>query len=194
MLVSWFVRKLLRSRRDSMLHDFHRVLPANELLGDRWEKARYLNFGDGSSIYDSSLVFGEVKVGRNTWIGPFTILDGTGSLTIGSHCSISAGVHIYTHNTVRWALSGGKDPYEYKGVTIGDSCFIGPHSTIQNGVTIGKHCAVSANSFVNQDVPDFTIVGGNPAQRLGRVKINKHGAASLAFSDTRSRKTHGSAR
>ena len=69
-----------------------RTLPFCEEVFDRWEKARYLGFGEGTSIYDSSHVFGDVTVGDNTWIGPFTILDGTGGLKIGSFCSISSGV------------------------------------------------------------------------------------------------------
>ena len=48
-----------------------------------------------------------VTVGAGTWIGPNTLLDGTGGLSIGASCSISAGVQIYTHDSVMWALSGG---------------------------------------------------------------------------------------
>jgi acetyltransferase-like isoleucine patch superfamily enzyme len=121
---------------------------------------------------------GNVQVGENTWIGPFTILDGSGGLTIGSNCSISAGVHIYSHNTVKWALSGGKCPYEYAPVTIGDNSFIGPQAIIQNGITLGAHVVVAANSFVNASFPAGSIVGGNPARMLGRV-IHKNGIPEL---------------
>ena len=112
-------------------------------------------------------MFGDVKVGSNTWIGPFTILDGSGGgLTIGNNCSISAGVHIYTHDTVNWAISGGKAPYEYESVKIGDDCYIGPHAVIIKGVTIGNRCIVGANSFVNKSISDNTKVAGNPARPL----------------------------
>src|SRR3982750_1585315 len=90
----------------------HRSLPLGDLVADRWARARALGFGEGTSVYDSALVLGDVRVGERTWIGPQTVLDGSGGLTIGSTCSISAGVHIYTHDTVRWALSGGVAPYE----------------------------------------------------------------------------------
>ena len=56
-------------------HD-NRVLPIGDYISDRWEKAKYLGFGENSSIYDSSLVLGTVQVGKDCWIGPFTILDG----------------------------------------------------------------------------------------------------------------------
>src|SRR4051812_668612 len=84
-------------KRNKLRKKYDRVLPANELFTDRWEKARYLGFGEGSSIYDSSYVFGDVKVGNNTWIGPNSVLDGTGGITIGSYCSFGACSQIYTH-------------------------------------------------------------------------------------------------
>lgn len=179
--INTILKRLFAVKRNSMKKQYNRVLPINELFTDRWEKAKYLGFGDGTSVYDSCTVFGDVRVGNNTWIGPYTILDGTGILSIGSNCSISAGVHIYTHNTVRWAVSGGKEPYEYAPVSIGDNCFIGPQSMIQNGVTIGKHCIVAANSFVNQPVSDYAIVAGNPAQQIGDVLIGENGKPELKY-------------
>ena len=71
-----------------------RTLPFGDYFVDRWEKANELGFGKGTSIYDSAIVIGDVKVGENTWIGPNVILDGSGGLQIGSWCSISAGVQI----------------------------------------------------------------------------------------------------
>ena len=45
-------------------------LPLADYFVDRWDKARLLGFGEGSSIYDSSLVIGDVKIGKNAWVGP----------------------------------------------------------------------------------------------------------------------------
>ena len=105
----------LRAAYDRLRADIRarlkRDLLLEELLFDRWERARALGFGEGTSIYHNSYVYGDVRLGKYTWIGPFTILDGTGGgLTIGDHCSISAGVQIYTHDSVAWAVSGGKNP------------------------------------------------------------------------------------
>lgn len=145
---------------------FNRVLPANEYLSDRWEKASFLGFGKGTSIYDSSCVLGDVKVGERTWIGPFTVLDGSGGLTIGSNCSISAGVQVYSHDTVQWAISGGESPYEYAQTIIEDNCYIGPNVIITRGVTIGKGSVVGANSFVNKSCAPGSKIAGNPAKMI----------------------------
>jgi acetyltransferase-like isoleucine patch superfamily enzyme len=159
----FFLRKEMQVR-------WNRTLPFCEEVFDRWEKARYLGFGEGTSIYDSSHVFGEVKVGENTWIGPFTVLDGTGGLEIGSFCSISTGVQIYTHDSVQWAVSGGKTPYDYAPVTIGNRCYIGPNTVISKGVKIGDGSVIGANSLVLADIPPGTKAGGCPAKIMASVE------------------------
>jgi len=158
------LKKLYRVLRADMQKKFQRDLPLAELLFDRWERAGTLGFGQGTSIYHSSYVYGDVSVGENTWIGPFTILDGTGCLKIGSYCSISAGVQIYTHDSVKWANTGGKAPYEHGPVRIGDRCYIGPNSVIAKGVTIGNESIIGAGSLVLTDIPPKSKAWGCPAK------------------------------
>lgn len=164
--------------RAEMRARFDRDLPLEELLGDRWERARSLGFGDGTSIYQNSYVYGDVKVGANSWIGPFTLLDGTGGLTIGSFCSISSGVQIYTHDSVRWAVSLGNAGTERAPVTIGDGCYIGSQSVIAKGVTIGERSIIGACSFVDRDIPPYSIALGAPCRRRGSVVVDGDGNVS----------------
>lgn len=164
-----FYEMLMRIRElldDRFLDVYQRSLPLGELLVDRWERAKKLGFGEGSSIYDSALVFGDVRVGKNTWIGPYVILDGSGGLSIGDYCSISAGVQIYSHDSVKWAISGGKEKYEYQATIIGNNCYIGPNTIIAKGVNLGDACIVGANSFVNHSYPAGSKIAGNPAKPI----------------------------
>lgn len=149
-----------------MTDQYKRSLPFNELLFDRWERAKLLGFGEGSSVYDSCCIFGSIKVGKNTWVGPYTVLDGSGGLEIGSNCSISSGVQIYSHDSVEWATSGGNKPYVYATSKIGDNCYIGPNTIVAKGVEIGSGSIVGANSFVNKSFPANSKVGGSPAKIL----------------------------
>lgn len=159
-----YLKKVFLYKRHETKNKYNRVLPLGDYISDRWEKAKFLGFGQGSSIYDNVIVFGPVCVGENTWIGANVILDGSGGLTIGSYCSISAGVQIYSHDSVQWAISGGQKEYEYAKTVIGDHCYIGPNVVIQKGVTIGEGSIIGANSFVNKDIPPYSKAYGIPAK------------------------------
>jgi acetyltransferase-like isoleucine patch superfamily enzyme len=55
-----------------------------------------------------------------------------------------------------------------RGVTIGAGSWLCQNSVILPGVTIGKNCVIGANSVVNADVPDYTVVAGAPAKIVKR--------------------------
>ncbi|MFX0196182.1 MAG: acyltransferase [Candidatus Hodarchaeota archaeon] len=176
--------ELYDNRADFFLKKWQRLLPLDEMIIDRWEKAKKLGFGEGTSVYDSALIFGDVKVGRHTWIGPFTILDGSGGgLTIGDHCSISAGVQIYTHDSVKWAISGGKAGYEKSPTCIGSCVYVGPLSIITKGVKVGDYCVISAFSYVDTEIPDYSIARGQVAKVVGRVNLKEDGEVDYEYLD-----------
>lgn len=167
------LKSLWLQRRREVVTSFKRTLPFGDYIVDRWEKAKELGFGKGASIYDSALVFGDVKVGDKTWIGPSVVLDGSGGLEIGSHCSISAGAQIYSHDSVKWAISAGASEYEYAKTVIGDNCFIGPNTIIAKGVTIGNGCIIGANSLVLHDIPSDSKAYGTPCRIVGKLPSRK---------------------
>lgn len=163
--------RYMSNKRDDMREKYNRVLPSGELIFNRFDKGKFLNCGEGSSVYDTSIVMGNVKIGDHVWVGPYTLLDGSSAqLTIGNYVSIDAGVMIYTHDSTKNYVSGGVEPFVKGAVTIGDNTVIGTMSMISCNVTIGKHCVVGAHSFVNQNVPDYSIVAGVPAKVIGKVE------------------------
>ncbi|MBL41928.1 MAG: acetyltransferase [Rhodospirillaceae bacterium] len=167
---------------NSLMQNFDRSLSFQDGMFDRWERAKRLGFSDGASIYNSSLVYGNVEVDKNTWIGPYTILDGSGGgITIGQFCSISAGVHIYTHDTVMWALSGGIKKRKIGSVIIGNNTYVGSKTVITLGVTLGSRCLIGAGSLVNKSFPDNSIILGTPAKKVGTVKLDKNDEVILEY-------------
>lgn len=117
-------------------------------------------------------VVGEPTIGEGTWIGAFTVVDGSGGLSIGRGCDISSGAHIYTHSSVKRCVSGREYPVvERAPVTIGDHVFVGANATVSMGVTIGDHAVVGAGAVVTKDVPAYTVVTGVPAERTARVAV-----------------------
>ncbi len=115
-------------------------------------------------------VVGEPTVGQGTWIGAFTVIDGSGGLTIGENCDISAGAQIYTHSTVRRCLNKSidSDPEEIEraATKIGTNVHIGAGAIILMGCAIGNHCVIAAGAVVSQFtvVPDHSVVAGIPGK------------------------------
>lgn len=176
------IETYLANKRDEMKTKYNRVLPTGETLFNRFDKGEYLGAGKDSSVYDTSVVMGDVLIGDHVWVGPYTILEGlTEQLTIGDFVSINAGVMIYTHDSTKYYVSGGNNPYDKGAVTIGNNTVIGTMSTIGCGVSVGKHCVVGAYSFVNRDVPDYSIVAGVPARVIGSVVVAEDGTVSFDY-------------
>jgi len=173
---------LLAALRKRMKAKFNRHVPLGTLLNDRWELAENYNFGSNANVYDECLIIGNVSVGENCWIGPYTILDGgNASLIIGDYTSIGSGSHIYTHNTIERALTGGKALSYKKETKIGKCCFISPLTMIGPGTVIGDHCFISAGSYVQGIFPSYSFISGNPAKQVGRITIDGNKALLKRF-------------
>jgi acetyltransferase-like isoleucine patch superfamily enzyme len=155
------LKKLINAKKQKVKEKFNRHVSIPDLFSDRWETAKFYGFGEGSSCYNNVLIIGNVFVGIKTWIGPNVILDGSGNLNIGDFVSISAGVQIYTHNSISWSNSMGKNKIDIAPTNIGNGVFIGPNSIIEKGITIGSKAVIGAMSFVNKDVPPNAKFYGN---------------------------------
>ena len=176
------VREFLRILAVRKKHKFDRRVSVGDLLTERSDNAADYGFGEGTTMYDNVLVRGDVKVGRDTWIGPGCILDGSGGeLRIGDWCSISAGAQIYTHHTVNCSVSLGEKPIDCAPTSIGDGVYIGPNAVIQMGVTIGDRAIVGANSLVNRDIPPGAKAFGSPARVQETRELSIGGCRSPAL-------------
>ena len=178
------LRALHLELRREVRTKFKRINPCYEDIFDWKERGEFwVGHGKNVTIYNSTTVVGDVEIGQNTWVGPFCSLDGSGGLAIGENCSVSAGCQIVTHDTVKWAVSGGRQPYEYAPIRIGNCCFIGSHAVITKGVNVGNHCVIGAGAVVTSNIPDYAIVGGVPGRVIGRVNVHDDGMATLDYFD-----------
>jgi acetyltransferase-like isoleucine patch superfamily enzyme len=117
-------------------------------------------------------IIGSPTIGAGTWIGAFTLIDGSGGLIIGEGCDVSSGVQIYTHSSAMRCVSGRRyDTVDREPVRIGDRVFIGANAVVNMGVTIGDEAIVGAGAVVTADVAPRTVVAGVPARRIGSVDL-----------------------
>lgn len=142
---------------------WRRRVPLGDLFTDRSQNAQEYGFGRGTTMYDSALVLGNVKVGENCWIGPNVLLDGTGGLEIGDWVCIDANTQVYSHDSSRRFVNMGAGHDPTARTKIGSGVFIGPNSVISMGVTIGDRCMVGAFSLVTRDIPSGSKAYGQPA-------------------------------
>lgn len=174
--------RCMSNRREKMKKKFNRVLPSGELIFNRFDKGQYLKCGKNSSVYDTSVVMGDVEIGDNVWVGPYTLLEGSNAkLRIGNFVSINAGVMIYTHDSTRYYISGGVESFEKGNVTIGDYTVIGTMSMVSCNVSIGSRCVIGAHSFVNKNIPDNSIAAGIPVKIIGRVINREDGTVQFEY-------------
>ena len=127
--------------------------------------------GPNTSVHDYCMILtygGDIAIGEDCSVNPFSVLYGHGSLTIGS------GVRIACHTVIIPANhlpTDGKVPsykmgYTAKGIVINDDVWIGAGSRILDGVSIGSHSIVGAGSVVVRSIPTLTTVAGVPARSL----------------------------
>lgn len=134
---------------------------------------RVAEHGFADNPYNShAWIIGDPDIGPGTWIGAFTVIDGSGGLTIGAGCDISCGAQIYTHSSMRRCVSGREYPAVDRAATsIGDRVFIGANAVVNMGVSIGDEAVVAAGAVVTRDVPARTVVAGVPARPVARVLL-----------------------
>ena len=118
-------------------------------------------------------IIAEPEIGEGTWIGAFTLIDGSGGLRIGRGCDISCGAQIYTHSSARRCVSArAYDQVDRRPTVIGDRVFVGANAVVQMGVSIGDAAVIAAGAVVTRDVAPATIVAGVPARMVGRVDVD----------------------
>lgn len=87
-------------------------------------------------------------------------------ITIGDDVTLSNKVQILAHDDTTRIYTG----YGRVGrVVIGNRVFIGANSTILMNTKIGDDVIVGAGSVVTKDIPDNSVVAGNPARVIGKT-------------------------
>ena len=109
---------------------------------------------------------------RNTTIGDYSYVAENSSLNcvdMGNYCSIGPSVLVGSMEHPYWKPSTsprlyGEDCKSEIRTVIGHDVWIGAQSFIRQGVRIGNGAVIGAHSFVNMDVPPYSIVFGTPAK------------------------------
>ena len=165
------IKNVLRQIKHILVFFINKVY---SLMFFKFMRSIYLRFlrikiGKISSIIPGFKIyrFSNLKIGSNTVINRNSLIDNRAEVFIGNNVSIAHNCSIYT---------GGHEinsPYfEFvsKKVEIHDYAVLFANVIVNPGIVIGKGAVIMAGSVVTKDVEPFTIVGGNPAEVIGKRK------------------------
>lgn len=99
-------------------------------------------------------IYPETEIGEGFYLGHWGSLVINPKVKIGRNCNIAQGVTIGQQN--RGKNAGFP--------IIGNEVWIGTNAVIVGGITVGNNVLVAPNAYVNFDVPDDSVVVGNPAK------------------------------
>ncbi|MCW2601146.1 MAG: putative sugar acetyltransferase [Frankiales bacterium] len=153
-------------------------------LQARWSLRHVDKRGKRAIVLGSPIVDGsDMQVGDDfkVWSGHrTTLISGWGKLRFGDRVFVNVGTTIiaveeivvgddvafandvYVMDSDSHGVEGR--PHRQAPVRIGDGCWIGARAMILPGVSIGKRVLVAAGAVVTRDVPDDSLVAGNPAR------------------------------
>jgi len=134
-----------------------------------WFRRGILQWITGQNLKDCCICFGclfsdhRISIGDGVYIGSRCDLGRTeigNDCIIGSNVNILSGKHQHSFDSLDIPI---RDQHSiFKEVKIGSGTWIGNSAIIM--ADVGKECVVGAGSVVARPVPDFSIVGGNPAK------------------------------
>ena len=158
--------------------------------------------GEGTNIWHYAHVREKAKLGENCNIGKDVYVDT--EVEIGNNVKIQNGVSVYQgvkvgdnvflgpHMTfTNDVYPRAEGEWNVEKTFVEDGVSIGAHATILSGITLGKYCMVGAGAVVTKDVPEHTLVYGNPAvvkgfvcscgEKLGEKDIAYQGKEKVLF-------------
>jgi UDP-2-acetamido-3-amino-2,3-dideoxy-glucuronate N-acetyltransferase len=138
--------------------------------------------GAGSKIWHFAHILSGSKLGercvvsQNVMIGP--------KVAVGSGCKIQNNVSLYEGVTLEDDVFCGPSMVftnvlfprahvnrrdEFLPTLVRQGASIGANATIICGITVGRYAMIAAGAVVTRDVPDFALMVGAPARRVGWV-------------------------
>jgi putative colanic acid biosynthesis acetyltransferase WcaF len=118
-------------------------------------------------IYSSTTIYypWNLSVGDYSALGEEALIYNLGSVTIGERVTVSHRAHLCagTHDYVKTSLPLLKPP-----ITVANDAWICTEAFVGPGVHVGEGAVVGARAVAMKDVPDWSVVAGNPARFLKR--------------------------
>ncbi len=115
------------------------------------------------------------SVGKNVYLPsdiiiPHNFVYNRGELTIGDRVSIAPRVTLILSSHSNFSSTSKHVSERENKIVISDDVWIGAGAIIMNGITIGKGAVIGCGSVVTHNVPEHTVVAGNPARIIRKIE------------------------
>lgn len=135
-----------------------------------------IDIGANTYIARNAMVLsqtGQIKIGANCSVNPFSVLYGLGGLTIGNYVRIACHTVIVPANHIfdRMDIPIHRQGLTKEGILIEDDVWIGARVTILDGCRIGKGSVIGAGSVVTKNVDPYSVVYGVPAKTVRKRNL-----------------------
>ena len=138
-----------------------------------------ISIGNGTAISSNVQIISQgssIVIGKNSFIGPSSIIVSKSGITIGNDALIAERVSIRDqdhniHKSIEYKIN--QSGFISKPIQIDDDVWIATGAVILKGVIIEKGAVVAANAVVNTNIKSLEIVGGIPAKCIGTRRVNK---------------------
>jgi acetyltransferase-like isoleucine patch superfamily enzyme len=114
---------------------------------------------------------GKIVFGNNVSINKGFSIVSRKSIVFGNNIMIGPNVMIYDHdhNFNKKNIIFKNQGYKSSSITIGDNVWFGANVFISKGVKIGNNVVVAANSVITKDIPNNSLVAGNPFKIIKKI-------------------------
>ena len=132
-----------------------------------------VSIGEGAQIHSYACLLsygGDVVLGRNCSVNPFTVLYGHGGLRIGDNVRIATHVVIVPaeHRFERADVPIADQGISAEGIVIEDDVWLGAGVRVLDGCHIGRGSVIGAGAVVTGDIEPYSIAVGVPARCVAR--------------------------
>jgi acetyltransferase-like isoleucine patch superfamily enzyme len=112
---------------------------------------------------------GEINLGKNVFLGPYAVIYGHGSVSIGDHTLVAMHCQILSsnHAVPPFGTDIRSQPDVLLPTRVGRDVWLGAGVTILGGVSVGDGCVIGAGSVVTKSLPPGAIAFGSPAAIKG---------------------------
>ena len=184
-MIKRYIKRIFRFVNCKVSKFFWKINAEDVFVGKRSKivHGNLINFGDHVNIQPDCLIVAfpdsnQFKIGLRADIGRFSRIACKNKIIIEENVFTGPNVFISDYNhkyqNINVPINQQGETVYSSGIRISEDSWIGTNTVIVGNVKVGKHCVIGANSFVNHNIPDYSVAVGSPAKVVKKYDFVKN--------------------